>query len=101
MRSKGSKTNIKCWKLEVVNQNNIIYEGEYKTLYEVANELGFTYHQVVELSSGRKKQPSGRFDTNYRFIKINKKICAEKLNEEVEETKDEELSVPPEPSEDY
>lgn len=100
MRSKGSKTNIKCWKLEVVNQNNIIYEGEYRTLNEIANELGFTYHQIVELSSGRKKQPSGRFDTTYRFIKINKKECAEKLNDDVEETKDEEDKIPQE-EEDY
>ena len=99
MRSKGSKTNVKCWKLEVINQNNIIYENEYSTLNEISNELGMTYNQIVELSSGRKKQPGGRFDTSYRFIKLNKK--AEKLNQDVEENKDEEISVPPEPSEDY
>tara|TARA_R100000951_G_scaffold115995_1_gene126052 strand:- start:7059 stop:7379 length:321 start_codon:yes stop_codon:yes gene_type:complete len=101
MRSKGSKTNIKCWKLEVVNQNNIIYENEYSTLNEIANELGITYNQVVELSSGRKKQPTGRFDTSYRFIKLNKK--SEKLNKECEEENKEEKSdeLPPSQEEDY
>ena len=103
MRSKGSKTNIKCWKLEVVNQNNIIYENEYSTLNEVANELGLTYNQIVELSSGRKKQPSGRFDTYYRFIKLNKP--AEKLNNDEETSKEDEAEQeygsPPNPKEDY
>ena len=77
MRVKGSKTNVNCWKIEVVNQNNIIFEGEYTTLKAVANELGFSYNQVVEISSGRKKQSKGRFDTFYKFIKINKKDCLE------------------------
>ena len=94
MRSKGSKTEVLCWRLEVVNQNEIIYTNEYKTLNEVATELGITYNQVVEMSSGRKKQLKGRFDTSYRFIKINKKKCqeekesAEKLNTETSELKE-------------
>ncbi len=95
MRSKGSKTEVLCWRLEVVNQNEIIYTNEYKTLNEVATELGITYNQVVEMSSGRKKQLKGRFDTSYRFIKINKKKCqeekevSEKLNTETSELKEE------------
>jgi len=91
MRSKGSKTEVLCWRLEVVNQNEIIYTNEYKTLNEVATELGITYNQVVEMSSGRKKQLKGRFDTTYRFIKINKKKCqevSEKLNTETSELKE-------------
>lgn len=81
MRKKGCKTNAICWKLEVVNQNNIIFENEYSTLSEIAGELGLTYNQVVELSSGRKKQSEGRFDTYYRFKKIknNKKSLEEKV----------------------
>jgi hypothetical protein len=83
MRSKGSKTQSICWKLEVVNQNEIIFTKDYCTLKEVANEIGMTYNQVVELSSGRKKQPKGRFDTNYRFIKLSGK-----LNENPQEVKE-------------
>ena len=96
MRLKGSKTTINCWRLEVYNQNNIIFENEYRTLNEIANEIGFSYNQVVEISSGRKKQPSGRFDTTYKFIKLNKKECNE---EQLENTEDN--NEPPNPSEDY
>lgn len=83
MRKKGSTTTAKCWKLEVINQNEVIYTGDYTTLKEIANELGLTYNQVVELSSGRKKQPSGRYDTNYKFSKIGKiKQSPEEVKEE-------------------
>ena len=84
MRKLGSATKSKCWKLEVVNQNEIIFEDEYPTLKDISNHLGITYNQVVELSSGRKKQPSGRYDTSYRFIKIGK------IKQSVEEIKDNE-----------
>ena len=80
MRNKGSKTNKNCWKLEVINQNNIIFEGEYKTLQEIAMECGKSYNQVVEMSSNRKKQPSGRFDTTYKLLKM-----VGKLNKDEEE----------------
>ena len=83
MRKKGCKTNAICWKLEVINQNEIIFENEYSTLSEIASELGLTYNQVVELSSGRKKQADGRFDTYYRFKKIkNNKKDIEELEED-------------------
>lgn len=84
MRSKGSKTIALCWRLEVINQNDIIFTKEYTTLKEIANELGITYNQVVELSSGRKKQPTGRYDTTYKFYKLS----AEKLNENCENIKE-------------
>tara|TARA_R100000231_G_scaffold94253_1_gene70766 strand:+ start:1317 stop:1622 length:306 start_codon:yes stop_codon:yes gene_type:complete len=100
MRSKGSKTNINCWKLEVYNQNNIIFENEYKTLNEIANEIGFTYNQVVEISSGRKKQPTGRFDTSYKFIKLNKKNCINTDNENNNNTDSPELEDIPNQSKD-
>jgi len=89
MRKKGCKTNAICWKLEVVNQNEIIFENEYSTLSEIAGDLGLTYNQVVELSSGRKKQAEGRFDTYYRFKKIkNNKKDIEKEEEEEDKEED-------------
>ena len=84
MRKKGSNTDKNCWKLKVINQNQVIFGGEYKTLREVANECGFTYNQIVEISSGRKKQKLGRFDTKYELIKI-----VGKLNNTEEEPKEE------------
>ena len=78
MRKKGSITTKLCWECEVHNQNEIIYKGQFATLKEIANELGLSYSQVVELSSGRKKDNKGRYDTNYRFTRIDN--SAEKLN---------------------
>ena len=79
MRKKGSITKIKCWRIDVVNQNENIYSNEYSTLKEASLDLGLTYNQIVEMSSNRKKKLKGRFDTNYNFIKINKKECEEEI----------------------
>ena len=81
MRKKGSITKAKCWRCDVINQNEVIFSGEYSTLKEIANELGLTYSQILEIYSNRKKQPSGRYDTNYVLTKLS----AEKLNIEEEE----------------
>ena len=83
MRKKGSNTLKLCWECEVLNQNETIFKGQFATLKEIANELGLSYSQVVELSSGRKKDNKGRYDTNYRLKRINN--SAEKLNNETEE----------------
>ena len=82
MRKKGSNTLKLCWDCEVHNQNETIFKGQFATLKEIANELGLSYSQVVELSSGRKKDNKGRYDTNYRFKRIN---SAGKLNNETGE----------------
>ena len=83
MRKKGSNTLKLCWECEVLNQNETIFKGQFTTLKEIANELGLSYSQVVELSSGRKKDNKGRYDTNYRLKRINN--SAEKINNETEE----------------
>ena len=80
MRKKGSNTLKLCWDCEVLNQNEIVFKGQFSTLKEIANELGLSYSQVVELSSGRKKDNKGRYDTNYRLKRINHP--AEKLNDD-------------------
>ena len=85
MRKKGSATLKKCWKCEVINQNETIYQNEYATLKQIANDLGLSYSQVVELSSGRKKDSKGRYDTNYRFTRLNSAV---KLNENIDDIKD-------------
>lgn len=82
MRKKGATTKVNCWKCEVVNQNEVIYHNEYKTLSEIANDLGLTYSHITELSAGRRKQLTGRFDTCYILTRIKP---AEKLNENEEE----------------
>jgi hypothetical protein len=79
MRNKGSKTCAKCWRLEVINQDNNLFAGEYSTLKEIGDELGLSYNQVVEMSSGRKKQATGKYDTTYRFTRLSP---SEKLNDD-------------------
>ena len=77
MRKKGSITLAKCWNCKVINQNETVFNDDFTTLQEIANELGLTYSQVVEISSGRKKRPNGRFDTIYELSRIK---MAGKLN---------------------
>ena len=74
MRTKGSKTKVDCWNLKVHNCDNCIYEKDYKTLKEMASDCGFTYNQMVEMSSGRKKIKCGRFDTKYEINKMSGKL---------------------------
>lgn len=76
MRTKGSKTNKNCWNCKVLSHKEgaILFDGDFKTLKEVSEELGLSYNQVVELSSGRKKQPSGKYDTNYKIEKIKSQL---------------------------
>jgi len=90
MRKKGSITKAMCWRCDVVNQNETIYSNEYSTLKEIANDLGLSYSQIVEISAERKKQPTGRYDTSYKLTKIKNGVKlnnAEKLNEIEEEVK--------------
>jgi len=90
MRKEGCKTIAKCWIVEVFNQNETIFKGEFSTLKEIANELGLSYSQIVEISAERKKQPTGRYDTSYKLTKIKNGVKlnnAEKLNEIEEEVK--------------
>lgn len=75
MRTKGSQTNALCWECKVMNQGQVIHEGKYKTLKEMAEDIGYSYNQVVELSSGRRKKHSGKYDSTYLINKIvNKKL---------------------------
>jgi hypothetical protein len=92
MRKKGSNTQKICWRCEVVNQNQILFSGEFATLKQIAHELGLSYSQVVELSSGRKKDNKGRYDTNYRLTKLSEKLNNEEV--EVVESSDEETINP-------
>ena len=84
MRKKGCSTCKDCWELKVINQNEVIFQGKYKTLKEVANECGMTYNQIAEISTGRKKPKLGRFDTQYQLTKLSEKLNKE--DEELQET---------------
>ena len=70
MRTKGSKGINKCWTCDVYNQGEVIFSDCFITLRDVAEKLGMTYNQVVEISSDRKKQPKGFYDTTYKIYKI-------------------------------
>ena len=70
MRKEGNKTQKICWNLKIKNNEVIIFEKEYKTLKEMPEDLGLTYNRIVELSTGRKKQKGGKYDSVYMFEKI-------------------------------
>jgi len=73
MRKIGDITQKICWKLQIVVNDNIIYEQKYSTLKDIANELGYSYNVVSEMVMGRKKNRNGKYDTQYSI----KKICAD------------------------
>ena len=55
MRKIGDITQKICWKLEISVNDNIVYQNEYSTLRDIANELGYSYNIVSEIVMGRKK----------------------------------------------
>ena len=71
MRKIGDLTQKICWKLEISVNDNIVFENEYSTLKDIAQELGYSYNVVSEMVMGRKKNKKGRYDTQYSI----KKLC--------------------------
>ena len=51
-----------CWKVVVSIEDTILHKGEYISLSDVAEDLNLSYHQVADISTGRK-----RFDTNFKY----------------------------------
>ena len=59
MRTKGAKTSKTCWELKIFYPDYIVKEGKYKTLQDVADDLGLSYNQVSEMTNkGRNKTKS-------------------------------------------
>tara|TARA_R110000824_G_scaffold32682_9_gene105380 strand:+ start:257 stop:478 length:222 start_codon:yes stop_codon:yes gene_type:complete len=59
-----------CWNVIVSLQDTILHKGEYISLREIADDLNLSYHQVADISIGRKK-----FNTKFKYqpkIEINK-----------------------------
>ena len=51
-----------CWKVIVSIQDTILHNDEYISLRDIAEELNLTYHQVADISIGRK-----RFNNNFKY----------------------------------
>lgn len=77
MRKNGAKTNKICWNLKVLNNGNILFEKNYPSLMNIGEDLGFKYNRVVEMATGRKKQATGIYDSQYIFTKLNNEGCEE------------------------
>tara|TARA_R100001086_G_scaffold6918_1_gene4161 strand:+ start:1072 stop:1293 length:222 start_codon:yes stop_codon:yes gene_type:complete len=71
MRKIGDITQKICWKLEITVNDNIVYENEYSTLRDIAQELGYSYNVVSEMVMGRKKNRKGKYDTQYSIKKLS------------------------------
>jgi len=66
-----------CWNVIVsirgqgeTGGDTILHKEEYISLRDIAEELNLSYHQVADISAGRKKQ-----NTNFKYqpiIEINK-----------------------------
>tara|TARA_R110002020_G_scaffold83357_1_gene206479 strand:+ start:1054 stop:1305 length:252 start_codon:yes stop_codon:yes gene_type:complete len=77
MRNTGSKTKAKCWKCQITTNGIEVLNDDYATLQEIAEELGYTYNQVVEISNKRKKSMNGKYDTQYHIERIKYKKVKE------------------------
>ena len=77
MRNNGDKTKKECWNLKIVNNDAVLFDKNYTSLKVFGEDIGYKYNRVVELSIGRKKQASGKYDSQYIFTKLNKKDCEE------------------------
>jgi hypothetical protein len=70
MRTKGAVTNKSCWRCIVKMGDEELLNKDYTTLTSVGKDLGFTYHQVVEISNKRKKNKKGLYEPQYQIFKI-------------------------------
>ena len=73
MRTKGAITKKECFNCKVVCNDEILQDRNYITLKDVAEDLGMTYNQVVEITRNRKKMGKGKYDTQYLISNLNKK----------------------------
>ena len=83
MRTKGAKTNKKCWKVFIKQNENILHDKEYTTLKEASEDLGLTYSQICELGpNGRckKKSLNFKFMPTIEITKINPEPIEDELN---------------------
>lgn len=59
-----------CFGVIVSIGDTILHKEKYISLKDIAEELNLSYHQVADISAGRKK-----FNTNFKYqpiIEINK-----------------------------
>tara|TARA_R110000868_G_scaffold184747_2_gene426392 strand:- start:156 stop:509 length:354 start_codon:yes stop_codon:yes gene_type:complete len=99
-RTKGSKTKKKCWRIKVVQGDEIVYQKEYTTLQEASLDLDMSYCQLFELApNGRsKKVKKHKFAPEIIIEKITplkkKKVVVSKM-EQLVVSKMEQLVVAP------
>jgi hypothetical protein len=75
MRKSGASTRKKCWKLIIHNhKKELLLSKDFSTLSEIAEELGYSYNVVNDIFNGRKRPSKGRYDTQYKIIKLNQEI---------------------------
>mgnify|MGYP003112480985 CR=1 FL=1 len=51
-----------CYGVIVSVGDTILHKGDYISLRDIATELNLTYHQVADISAGRKK-----YNTNFKY----------------------------------
>ena len=92
-RAKNTKNEKKVLSVRIFHtepQEVILYEGEFATLKDVANELGLSYSQAFELSSrGRSKAKKPKFKY-YPIIEIKR---TEPTQADIKVEKEKELAI--------
>ena len=70
MRTHGAETKINCWKVKVIANNVVLLNNEYPSLRKIGEALGLSRNIINEIVNNRRKQRSGKFDTQYIITKL-------------------------------
>ena len=91
-RKKGSTTKKKCWRIKVVQGEDVLFQKEYSTLAQASDDLDMTYCQLFELApNGRSKKIK-----KHKFapeIIVEKITPLKKKNNTIEISENKELEV--------
>tara|TARA_R110000824_G_scaffold250374_3_gene439169 strand:+ start:165 stop:455 length:291 start_codon:yes stop_codon:yes gene_type:complete len=83
-RKKGATTKKDCFNLKIVFKDEVIFNEDFKTLKNIADELSFTYNRVIEMTRGRKKELNGKYEPKYIIGKIKYTKDGEKIYDDGE-----------------
>lgn len=61
MRTTNATTGKDIWNVKIINDGEETYNKNFKTMSEIAEDLGMSYHQVSDLKNKRSKRKQIRF----------------------------------------
>tara|TARA_R100001198_G_scaffold28708_1_gene15136 strand:- start:477 stop:764 length:288 start_codon:yes stop_codon:yes gene_type:complete len=74
MRKQESNATKNIWNVKMITNGEETYNKDFKTIQEIADDLGMSYHQVADLKNKRckRKQIRFKFQPEIIFTRIGK-----------------------------